>query len=65
MRRHAIFLSLLFYLNLNGSLVSDILEDIPIEDKQDIRYLFSHIFLQQDGVYIIFGDKPVSAAASL
>jgi hypothetical protein len=58
-----ILLAILFRSNLNGYSVSDALENIPAEHQQNMRYLFYQIFLQQDGAYTIFGDKPISCAA--
>ena len=55
-------LSLFFSLNLAGESLSDVLKAIPIEHQQDLKYLFYQIFLQQDGAYTIFGDKPISSA---
>lgn len=64
MFKHAILLIIFFYCDLQASHILDVLENIPVEHQQNIRYLFHHIFLQQDGVYTIFGDKPVSSAGS-
>ncbi len=66
MYKHITFLMLLFSycFNLNANSISDILKTIPIEHQEDIKYLFHHVFLLQDGAYTIFGDKPVSSAGS-
>ena len=55
---------LLIYLNLSGNPILDNFKSIPFEHQEDIKYLFHNIFLQQDGAYTIFGDKPVSSAGS-
>ena len=64
MIRHAIFLTTFFCFTLHSSTVLDILKILPAEDRQDLTYLFHRVFLQQDGAYTIFGNKPVSSAAS-
>ena len=50
--------------NLVGKPIDDILKTIPQEDREDLTRLFHLIFLEQDGAYTIFGDKPVSLSGA-
>jgi len=50
------------FMRLEASNVADILKTIPKDHQEDLRYLFRMIFLEQDGAYTVFGDKPVSLA---
>lgn len=61
--KYTIFLVfLLVFLRLDAHSVTEILNTIPKEDQEDLRYLFHIVFLEQDGAYTIFGDKPLSLA---
>lgn len=51
---------LFFTFDLSGKSVAQILETIPDEHREDLNLLFKMIFIEQDGAYTIFGDKPVS-----
>jgi hypothetical protein len=64
---HAIILCFFVFFSsfLCGKNVQSVLDFIPYDDRNDLEYLFRHIFLHQDGAYVIFGDKPVSCAAGL
>lgn len=57
-----IFLMLLLinYSELRANLVSELLQTIPDEHREDLNHLFTLIFLEHDGAYTIFGDKPLS-----
>jgi hypothetical protein len=65
MKKYTVTLIFLFiYFNLNANSILDNFKSIPFDDQENIKYLFHNIFLQQDGAYTIFGDKPVSSAGS-
>lgn len=57
-------LFVVFFFDILGNSIEDVLKEMPSDHKQSLEYLFANIFLQQDGSYVIFGDKPVSTAAS-
>jgi hypothetical protein len=56
------FLVFLAFLRLEANSITDILDTIPKESQEDLKYLFHIVFLEQDGAYTIFGNKPVSMA---
>jgi hypothetical protein len=45
---------------LMANSVTELLQKIPKEHREDLNHLFTLIFLEQDGAYTIFGDKPLS-----
>lgn len=64
LKRLTLLLFLSMISSLSGCNFSNFLKSLPIDHKNSIEYLFYNIFLQQDGAFTIFGDKPVSCAAN-
>lgn len=53
---------LCFILRLNATSIQEIVKKISEEDQKNLKYLFHSVFLEQEGAYTLFGDKPVSMA---
>ena len=47
---------------MDASSAAEVLKTIPKTQQEDLRYLFHILFLEQDGAYTLFGDKPVALA---